>query len=846
MAEESKRKREAIQDGEMQIPQLDAQKLQSLPPEQQDLYLFTFSDNLGRHVDDLDHEGAAAQQGPLKKEILKVITLVSPAPTRVIRNIVGRALAGLFRKGDRKLLFESINELLGIINGSKGEKDLKAKHAAVHCLGTVFEDAGDSAISLSALACSSLIKSLKAAQNHVGFRAAIYKTLGQVVKGVKGSLDETVARDVWKQARNSALGDKALLVQTNACCCLEQLLRATEFFDNSNDYEKLKSVLLKTLDSPSLTVRHAVARCLSATLVKAFTAEATNVAALPDVRRSAKTKKKQAVIAEEDGEIARPATPSLEKPATTLNFTFPDLLRQLSMPYCRQTTTNRTRAGLATCYVKLFKELGQGIVEANYGQIANHFFNEILSSSTIVWHRYRLLLARKHVRLILEGKVARQLLGETGELHAARYLIDLIKEYPQATKEHIEPGKQVLIGALSALSSLIEILGSATSLIAEACRESLFQVLQHPSYTVQVYTSHCFKAFVAECPSHLLPSITICMNSVDRELGQLTSGRRSPRRCTGYANGLAAILSTASLHPLYSSVDITSRVFAQATNLLKWSSASDLRVSITQIQVAWTIIGGLMSVGPNFVKMHLSQLLLLWKNALPKALATENGSRTLLEISFVTHVRECALGALLAFTKYNNKLLTTDVSKKLAGMLKNTASFLQQLPSRKTTEDVSQRLQPSLQLQDLEIMVRRRVMQCYAGLIRIAVPGSAEAILDSSLLPFAMTSFADPEKYAEASMSTSIANSAGTFDSIWEVGDNNGFGITSLVRGLGYVDGLDRIRKHHWSSQSSEEAEIDNSVCLRGSLVVTFTADNLCSIFLQSVARRNMTRLIST
>src|SRR3954454_22090196 len=91
-------------------PELDIPKLHALPSEQQDLYLLTFTSDLARHVDSLDGDGASAHQIYLKKEIFQIINLASPAPTRVIRNNLGRAIGGIFEKGDRKLLFESINE----------------------------------------------------------------------------------------------------------------------------------------------------------------------------------------------------------------------------------------------------------------------------------------------------------------------------------------------------------------------------------------------------------------------------------------------------------------------------------------------------------------------------------------------------------------------------------------------------------------------------------------------------------------------------------------------------------------------------------------------------------------
>src|SRR5207248_4384635 len=137
-------------DGTLPTPELDIKKFQSLLPEQQELYLLTFTSDLVRHISNLDGDGASAHQIYLRKELFQIINLTTAPPSRVIRNNIGACFAGLFAKGDRKLLFDSINELVGIVNSGKAEKELRVKHAAVHCLGEIFGAAGDSAISLSA------------------------------------------------------------------------------------------------------------------------------------------------------------------------------------------------------------------------------------------------------------------------------------------------------------------------------------------------------------------------------------------------------------------------------------------------------------------------------------------------------------------------------------------------------------------------------------------------------------------------------------------------------------------------------------------------------------------------
>ncbi|KAL9084717.1 MAG: hypothetical protein Q9159_005072 [Coniocarpon cinnabarinum] len=763
-------------------PQLDVEKLHSLPSEQQDLYLLTFTSELARHVSALDAEAATALQLPVKQEVLKIIELPSPIPTRVIRNNLGQCLAGVLNKGDRKILFETVNQLVELINASKGPKDSANKHAAVHCLGIAFETAGDSAISTAPLAGTVLLRTLKAASNHAGLRASVIKALGRVVRGVNKSMDDQISRDILKQARQLAANDKALLVQSHACWCLEQLSLHTPYFDNHSDFDKLQQVLWKALDASSSTVRRAASSCLSAVYVKHYSKSGGELAAKPKKLKKTKT------APQEDGEEGmqeRAASPGPQTPV--MSFTVTGILRQLVSQYCKPTTSNRSRAGIISTLSKTLRKLGEVTVEEEYGTIASQLFNDLLNSNALIHNRYRLLVSRKFVRIVLSEVVGKKILGESAQINAVRFLVNgILKDYPQSEiRERPEPSKQVLIGALDALTVLIECLQSASNTVADQCKEALLQVLEHPSYTVQVHASRCLKTFVLACPSQLLPCVTICMNSVKREIGQLSNSRKSPRRCLGFALGLAAAVSTAAQQPLYGSIEAYARILTQATSILKSSSGADIRISSIQIQVAWIMIGGLMSLGPNFVKIHLSQLLLLWRNALPKPLADENiGKRTLMELTFLAHVKECALSSISAFLAYNKRLVTVDVAKRIALMLTNTTEFLNSLPVRKTSEEPERRLNFSLQLQDFDLMIRRRVFECSSQILEINVSEAHHEILQSSILSAATSCFTEPDNMVSTSLSSSIASSTGSADAIWDVGDNSGFGITSLVRGL--------------------------------------------------------------
>lgn len=803
---------EATAEPKFNTPELDHAKLQSLPAEQQELFLLTFVSDLSKHVLALSEDDCTAQQFYLKREVFQIINLASPQPSRVVRNNLGKCLAHIFRKGDRKLLFESINDLVAVISGGKAKSDgePRAKHAAVSCLGHVFAAAGDSAIGLHQLSCATLVKLLKSSSSNAGMRAAALTALAKVVAMVQGSMDESISRDIWKQGRNHAAGDKGTLVVVAACRCLKALAKHTPYFRNSTDLDKLETAVFKAVDS-SVQLRHAAADCLAEALLQgcAGSGSGSGDAAAAKTKRPKGKLKRSAThpgVVKDDDELP----PRSESPAPgsrrtqDLALTLPDMMKLLANQYVRPAASNRVRAAIGICYAKLFRRLGEKMIQANYLKIVESLAVDILGHTAVSNNRYRLLISRRIVDTILQDVIGRKILSESGQISAAGSLINnIFKNYPQALAERPEPSKHTLVVSLSAVASLVNLLGSAANSFAEPCRDGLLQVLQHPSYSVQVFASYCTKTFVLACPQQLLPCLSVCMNSLTRELSLLGGGRNSPRRCFGFAHGLAAALSASPLRPLHGSVDINSRVLTMATSLLKSGSQSELRVSSVQVQVAWILIGGLMSLGPNFVKIHLSQLLLLWKNALPKPLAKDNTSaRSLLEASFLTHVRECALGSILAFLQFNSRLLTVDVSKRIAAMLQSTTAFLRALPAKKTTEDSSQRLKPALQLQDLDLMVQRRVLQCYIKLVNLSPAGGSEALLQSNLLTLAISLFADPENYTPNSLSASIANAVATFESIWDVGDNTGFGITGLVSGF-------RVRKLPGQHDSSVEGNLE-------------------------------------
>ena len=790
-----------------EVPELDVSKLHALPTEQQDLFLLTFVSDFRHAVQNLSSEALPAKQTLIKKEVIKVVGLASPTPSRPVRLSLAKALADSFERGSRNLLYETINELLSILNAGKIDREVSTKHVAVVCLGEVFRTAGDSAVSLSGLVVQSLVKALKA--SHVGFRGSVLRSLSLMVAGLGPSVDEQVARDIWRASRNTASNDKSALVQKYSFECQRILCSNTSYFNNSNDFENLQSTAWKCLDSSFAGVRHAVARALAAAFTSAFSD--TNATDVPVIRKPKKTSKKQGVLGEDEDEADRPGSPApTQKPSVQLSMGIGDILRVLCRQFIKASTTNRGRIGVALCLKYTLRSLPPKVIEDNFGRMADHLFAELLDHPSMDFHRYRYLLARNLVRSVLRSIVFSSLLTENAQINATRYLLnEVVKNYPKVVAERREPSKRILTGALDLLNQLLERLGSAASSLQDSCREALTQVIQHPSYTVQSYAAQCFRAFVLCCPSQLVRSIDDLLSRLRKSLETASETRQSSRACGGLALGVAAMLHSANKKPLFGSVQTFSQVFAFATDLLKASATSELRQSAAQVQVAWTILGGLMNLGPSFVKVHLNQLLLLWRNALPPPLTPDNAAqRSQLELSFLCHVRECSLSGLLAFLGSCSSLVTSDGSRRISTMLQNSLHFLNNLPRTRHTEDVAHRLVSALQLQDMAYMLRRRLLQCFSALLRQKHIDLSEVLSRSDLVGMSTRIFISPDRPTPKNFETSLATSASNFEGLWEAGDNWGYGASSLLRCLDlYYPDLNGFRRARSPMLSTEESD---------------------------------------
>ena len=307
----------------------------------------------------------------------------------------------------------------------------------------------------------------------------------------------------------------------------------------------------------------------------------------------------------------------------------------------------------------------------------------------------------------------------------------------------------------------------------------------NPTHSVRVAAAWALRCFCHSAPRRLAKSVLTVLESLQNNIAALPSSAAPSdidKRAIGNAYGLAALFSVIPERPLYVSYDLSAKVLDVAIQLLKRSGEHDIKVAAVEVEVAWTCISSLMGLGPNFVRAHLPQLMVLWRNALPKPTSkdtTPNSGRSDTEWGFLLHVRECALGAIFCFLQNNTPLITLDVARRISSLLANALQFANAWVAQSTEDgrDQTTSAQADLPLSTREAMLRRRIYQCYSAVGFSSLTFSAtEALLQS-----AVTLFASADSYLGSAMQASIATSAGNFTSIWLSADGYGFGVSQLA-----------------------------------------------------------------
>ncbi|KDR82328.1 hypothetical protein GALMADRAFT_237575 [Galerina marginata CBS 339.88] len=760
-----------------------------LSGENGEVYLFQWLSSTEKKLESIPIADLKPKQGDLEKVFVKIISAAEPYPTpgRAIRNLVGRCLITLYTRGETRTLFDTLQAFLRIVGDFKATDKDVVKIAAFSCIGDLMSTFGSNVMSFMAEITTVTLKTHKSSTSSIRYHALI--TLYKSLTTARRAVTDATCKDILKQMK-SGLTDKSLAIQRAASQVIIAMYSSSDASVlTPSELDSIISQCVKSLDTVDQATRHSHAQLVGHILASTQIERAVSV---PQVTQ--KGGQKDGTADQQDDELSSSnAAAEITKPMLTPN----EMFVHLSTHFNKSNASRKTRIGIFDFYAAVLTKLGASFVETNFSLIVSHLVQDIVSSPRSGSNRYEVLLTRSLVGILLRDLVGVRMLSEQGQIAAIQELANsYLKRWPAMMPGQVAPSSPVLVVVLREVAGLLQQLGNAPPPVQNALAEPLVTLLSHPSHTVRVTASWALRCFCYSTPLRLPKTILTVMDKLQRDLSSILNPSSSidvPLRTLGHAYGLAALVSIIPQRPLYVSYDVSAKVLDMATQLLKRAGEHDVKIAGVEVEVAWTLIASLMSLGPNFVRPHLPQLLVLWRNALPKPTTKDsvtNAGRSIYEWLFLLHVRESALGAILCFLENNSStLVTLDVARRIASLLSNALSFANNFISQNVEDPADSQLpvvvRKGLNMREREALLRRRVHQCFTALGFSSIPDATQMILLQSVVSL----FASPDGYAGSSVQAAIASSSGTFSSVWQSVDGYAYGVTfNEVVDLGGVD----------------------------------------------------------
>ncbi|KIL59187.1 hypothetical protein M378DRAFT_27111 [Amanita muscaria Koide BX008] len=802
----------------------------------------------------------------------------------------------MYTRGETRSLFDTMQAFMKIVGEFKTPEKEAKRIAAFTCIGEIMGAFGSQFMSFMAEIVIVTLRTVKSSNSPL-LRYSAFTALSKSLSTAKRAVTDSASRDIIKQSR-SLLTDKSHPVQRAATQVLIGMF-TSDTPPSHGDVESILNLSVKSLESGDQLTRSAhaqlVGHILASTQVERRLPVPPPSATLAKGGGSSGSGKKDkdrdgslVAVDDNDGGLA-PGTPAIAVEMSKPLWTPDEMLRRLSVQFNKSTATRKTKIGLFDFYVAVLEKLGAEWVEANYPLLVAHFMSEIVShynSSSFSGamggpggsggnagggggpgghaKRYERLLACRLVSIVLRDVVGVRMLSEQGQIQALKELSSsFLKRWPAMLGSAANtPGNAVLCVVLKEAAGLIGQLGNLPGTVQDALADPVLTLLSHPSHSVRISAAWALRCFCASTPLRLPNTLLTVIELLQRDLNLLLTPTSSsvtshssssslsppPIRALGHAHALAALVSLIPSQPIYVSYDISAKVLDIAVQLLKRAGEHVLEVAWIEVDVAWTAISALLCLGPGFVRPQLAQLLVLWRNALPKptgrdlaggsglgsgssnttsgaAASSSPSGRSPAEWAFLLHVRESALRAVLCFLRHNaSSLLTLDVARRISLVLSNALQFSNNFQGLNIEDPLEMAAATgststgssssggalggnpgsgfvggelgypgarSLTLRARESLLRKRVFQCFSalGVNRIADP------MQSALLHSTASLFGSMEGYAGSHLQAAIASSTGSFSSLWTSGDGYAYGVVTggkpgeiVEAGFGIVD----------------------------------------------------------
>ncbi|KAL7750645.1 hypothetical protein RI367_003987 [Sorochytrium milnesiophthora] len=808
----------------------DEQKIVSLDSlDKQQLAVFQWLMTLEKDIGTAPSDLIKAHQKVLEKQLFRFLH-PSTAPTRptvAIRTHIATVFIALYTFGENRTVFDTMIACQSFLNSKekivKDDASLSSSRLlGVTVLGLLSERFGARFLSLFPETVSLFSRLLKT-NIDLGAKVEILAALAAAIRGGGRGMTDALFKDVNKQLK-SLLSDKHHGIREQAAKCLTSMVKYTTYMQPATvaDVETFMASAVKALEGTIYCDRVAVAQLIAEYL--ATTQDPTSQAGGSGSGSKSTTRRLKLGLRSRGGTAGGSISPTLgdgeggagaaQALTSSSLCTCGDMLSFLSSAVARHHARD-VRVGLFEAYATLFECLGATYVETNYADIVQHLAARLLNNPKLVAiPRMELMAVREMATWVLRRVIGQGLLSEEGQITAARVLTEQhLSKWPAKPSEP-QPSKIALTVFLYELGGLVEHLAGGANALQDFIVEPVLTLLGHLSHSVQIAAAWCLRRICLYIPSQIPTVTTQLLASLQKDVQGLVNSVYSAdvlKRCVGQSYGLAAVLSVAHHRPMYVSFETTAKVFAFALQLMKSAnpgSYRDIRTSIGINHVAWMTLTGLMTIGPMFTKIHLSQIFLLWKAAFPKLTGSVPGPKVEKEWFHYLHARELALSSLYTFLIFNESLLSTDVLKRVSTFLGNALILSTLLPKPATFTPTSTTPPPSssssahypitCRYVDMDYMFRKRLYDCIGRLQPVTVFESSFPQLIRPLIDIFAIEPAEAQRvfyvtapYASISTFGTLAAAMSAGSANWSAAEH---GVSSLLRRVG--DDVDFVRKH--------------------------------------------------
>ncbi|RKP14378.1 hypothetical protein BJ684DRAFT_15289 [Piptocephalis cylindrospora] len=628
--------------------------------ENQELYVIQWLSRLEEEAMRCPVPVLEVARGGLERELLRLVCSSQPRPTRLIRDRVARCYLVLYSRAKGHvggMLAEVLNALASLLATGKAAADqgpMEASLAAIHCISVLVGRFSRNR-RLSEKEAADLVKFLKAEMSPHRYLVAV--------------------------------------VQNQAALCLELVLVHTRF---------------------GHPFRRSIALPLIQALIRAIEAPPVPGDTIREVQ-DAGARLAGTLGSDPQGGGGGSQTRTEDKDLRALSLD--EMLKQLSVPLKKlhneagntygeiRERRRRSSSLLLQAYGEMCGRLGGTWTARHYGQIVRHILDEVLRSYDSVEKEGEgseadLIEAEaegKGAALYIEVgitrlflRIGRQWLPDaTSRSDGLHELIrSWLRAWPAILPGERAPGPRTLrreeggIGSMtgSGLSSALihppsggTVAKGATTVSTPVALASSVEnlLLKHPRWSVQAAACTTLVSVVRASPN-LLPPLT---QGLHKHLqGHLTSTSGTAmelRRIRGTAAGLAVLVTEGPAHPLVVGEGGDAWVFALVHQLLRSSHHRGHR------EAGWLLVGALARTGPRRLQPHLTPLLLLCKDALPRPSRPpadhargEEGKPDDLE------GRILALGAIREVLRSSGSLVGIEVGRRILSLLHNSWAAL--------------------------------------------------------------------------------------------------------------------------------------------------------------------------